>query len=191
MSTDSPLRHSPLLDDSSPLDRRQKAVVARVSDAERAGILSLPTDDPLDAKRRHRVEATRSEMFGQPQAILDTWARNTERLAVVSRRIAERRIDRVFLVGAGDSLAVMIAARRTLELMLGVPCEPVPSLEFAYYQQHLVTERSMVIALSSSGETTRTVEAVLVAQHARALTIALTNSVGSSLDQESEDTLVV
>jgi glucosamine--fructose-6-phosphate aminotransferase (isomerizing) len=182
---------SPLLADDSPLDERQKQVVTRVSLAERAGILALPTDDPLDAKRRKRVEATRGEMFGQPDAILATWTRNEAELAAVSRRIADRTFDRVFLVGAGDSLAVMIAARRALELMLGVPCEPVQSLEFAYYQQHLVTRNSLVIALSSSGETTRTVEAVLVAQHAEALTLALTNTVGSTLDVESENTLLI
>jgi glucosamine--fructose-6-phosphate aminotransferase (isomerizing) len=182
---------SPLLDAGSPLDNRQQAVVTRVSQAERASILALPSDDPLDPKRRFRVEATRGEMFGQPQAILDTWARNGAELAAVSRRIADGGFDRVFLVGAGDSLAVMIAARRSLELMIGVPCEPIQSLEFAYYQQHLVNERSIVVALSSSGETTRTVEAMLVAQHAKALTLAITNTASSSLDQESENTLLI
>ena len=187
----SPELDSPLLAADSPLDDRQKQVVTRVSAAERAGILALPTDDPLDAKRRARVEATRGEMFGQPEAIVATWARNETELTSVSRQIADRSFDRVFLVGAGDSLAVMIAARSALELMLGVPCEPVQSLEFAYYQQHLVTKNSLVIALSSSGETTRTVEAMLVAQHAQALTIALTNTVGSTLDVESANTLLI
>lgn len=182
---------SPLLGPESPLDDRQQAVVARVSEAERAGILSLPTDDPLDPKRRHRVEATRSEMFGQPRAIDDTWKRNTADLETVSARVATASFDRIFLVGAGDSLATMIAARRALELMTGVPCEPAQCLEFAYYQQHLVTDRSMVIALSSSGETTRTVEAVLVAQHAGAYTLALTNTPGSSIDQESQNSLLI
>jgi glucosamine 6-phosphate synthetase-like amidotransferase/phosphosugar isomerase protein len=185
------LLDSPLLAADSPLDDRQKEVVERVSKAERAGILALPTDDALDPKRRARVEATRAEMFGQPQAIRATWNRNEQALAAIGERIAGATFDRVFLVGAGDSLAVMIGARRALELMLGVPCEPVQSLEFAYYQQHLVTDRSLVIALSSSGETTRTVEAVLVAQHAKALTVALTNTIGSSLDQESENTLLI
>ncbi|KQQ28005.1 SIS domain-containing protein [Frondihabitans sp. Leaf304] len=182
---------SPLLAPGSPLDDRQKAVVERVSAKERAGILALPTDDPLDPERRRRVDATRGEMLGQPQAIRATWERNADMLPRVAGRIAEKTIDRVFLVGAGDSLAVMIAARRTLELMLGVPCEPVQALEFAYYLQHLVTSDSLVIALSSSGETTRTVEALLVAQHAGALTLALTNTVGSTLDVESENTLLL
>ncbi|MCU1529114.1 MAG: hypothetical protein JWP75_2877 [Frondihabitans sp.] len=182
---------SPLLAADSPLDARQKSIVERVSAKERAGILALPTDDPLDAERRRRVDATRGEMLGQPDAIRATWARNSDTLPIVAGRIAAKEIDRVFLVGAGDSLAVMIAARRTLELMLGVPCEPVQALEFAYYQQHLVTSDSLVVALSSSGETTRTVEALLVAQHAGALTLALTNTVGSTLDVESENTLLL
>jgi glucosamine 6-phosphate synthetase-like amidotransferase/phosphosugar isomerase protein len=182
---------SPLLADGSPLDDRQKAVVERVSAKERAGILALPTDDPLDPERRRRVDATRGEMLGQQGAIRATWERNADALPGIAARIAGRRLDRVFLVGAGDSLAVMIAARRTLELMLGVPCEPVQALEFAYYQQHLVTSDSLVVALSSSGETTRTVEALLVAQHAGALTLALTNTPGSTLDVESGDTLLL
>ncbi|KQZ88423.1 hypothetical protein ASD62_02910 [Phycicoccus sp. Root563] len=182
---------SPLLGPGSPLDARQQSVVARVSEGERASILALPTDDPLDPKRRHRVEVTRGEMFGQPQAILDTWERNVAGLDSVSEHMATRSFDRIFLVGAGDSLAVMIAARQALELMTGVPCEAVQCMEFAYYQQHLVTNRSMVIALSSSGETTRTVEAVLVAQHAGAYTLALTNTPASSIDQESQHSLMI
>jgi len=182
---------SPLLDEFSPLDERQKRVVERVSRAERAGILALPSDDALDPKRRRRVDATRGEMFGQPEAIRETWRSNEAELATVAAQVAGSQFDRVFLVGAGDSFAVMTAARRLFEFMLEVPCEPIQSLEFAYYSQHLVSARSLVIALSSSGETTRTVEAVLVAQHAKAMTIAVTNTVGSTLDEESEQTLLI
>ncbi|MGD8193316.1 SIS domain-containing protein [Herbiconiux sp. P18] len=191
MSTPRPLLDSPLLAPDSPLDARQKQVVERVSAAERASILALPTDDALDPKRRFRVEATRGEMFGQPDAIRATLLRNEKTLAELAATIAGASLDRVFLVGAGDSLAVMIAARSILEEMLGVACEPVQSLEFAYYRSHLVTGRSLVIALSSSGETTRTVEAALVAQHAGAMTLALTNTPGSTLDVESQSTLLI
>jgi glucosamine 6-phosphate synthetase-like amidotransferase/phosphosugar isomerase protein len=182
---------SPLLADTGPLDARQREVIRRVSAAERAGILALPSDDPLDPKRRARVEATYGELIAQPAAIRATWDRNADVLPAVADRIAAVDLDRVFLVGAGDSLAVMIAARRVFELMLGVPSEPVQSLEFAYYQRHLVTSRSLVIALSSSGETTRTVEAALVAQHAGALTLGVTNTPGSTLERECDTSLLL
>src|SRR6185437_1683693 len=102
MSVTTVLLDSPLLAADSPLDDRQKEVVERVSKAEHAGILALPTDDALDPKRRARVEATRGEMFGQPDAIRATWTRNEEGLARISRRIAGGTFDRVFLIGAGD-----------------------------------------------------------------------------------------
>ena len=78
---------SPLLGPGTFLDARRRSVVARVSAAERAGILALPSDDPLDAKRRRRVEATLGEMMGQPAAVSATWERNADALGVVARRI--------------------------------------------------------------------------------------------------------
>ena len=182
---------SPLLDpDTSPLDVRQRAVVQRVSDAERAHILALPSNDPLDAKLRFRVEATGPELFGQPAAIQATLRQNAAALDAIADRLTTG-VRRVVLVGCGDSLAVMIAARQALETALGVPCEPMQSLEFAYYHADLVDAGTAVIALSSSGETTRTVEALLVAQHRGSYTVALTNTDGSTLQPEADTALKI
>lgn len=95
------------------------------------------------------------------------------------------------LTGAGDSLAVLISARGLLEEMVGVPCEPVQSLELAYYAARRLDVGAYVIAISSSGETPRTVEAVLAAEHAGARTLALTNTPGSTLAQLSGDALLI
>lgn len=180
---------SPLVSVGSPLDARQQALVARVAAAEHAAILQLPSDDPLDPKRRARTEATWPELVAQPEMVRRTWRANEKTLAATAEAIRERRVDRVYLVGAGDSYAVMIAARLALQDALGVPVEAVQSLEFAYYTRPVLGVRTLVVALSSSGETTRTVEAALVAQHAGALTLALTNTAGSTLDAESDQTL--
>lgn len=180
---------SPLLDPHSGLlDERQRRVVERVSTAERASILALPSDDPLDPKRRARVEATGPELFGQPAALRATLLRNGDVLDVIAERLLHD-VRRVVLVGAGDSLAVMVAARSALEAMLGVPCEPMQSLEFAYYRSSLTDASTAVIALSSSGETTRTVEALLVAQQRGAYTVAVTNTAGSTLESEASTAL--
>jgi glucosamine--fructose-6-phosphate aminotransferase (isomerizing) len=182
---------SPLLDPgASPLDPRQRAVVQRVSDAERAHILALPSNDPLDAKLHLRVQATGPELFGQPAAIRSTLALNATALGAIADRLAAD-VRRVVLVGCGDSLAVMVAARQALECMLGVPCEPVQSLEFAYYEADLADDATAVIALSSSGETTRTVEALLMAQNRGSYTVAITNTAGSTLQAEANIALKV
>jgi glucosamine--fructose-6-phosphate aminotransferase (isomerizing) len=61
----------------------------------------------------------------------------------------------------------------------------------AYYQAHDVTDRTLVVALSSSGETARTVEALLVAQSAGALVLAMTNQPDSTLAREAAAVLSV
>jgi hypothetical protein len=57
------------MDDAHRLDDRALAVVRRVADAERAAALVLPTDDPLDPRRRFRTEATRAELLAQPEVV--------------------------------------------------------------------------------------------------------------------------
>ena len=119
---------SPLLDpQTSPLDDRQRAVVQRVSDAERAHILALPSNDPLDPKLRFRVEATGPELFGQPAAIRGTIRQNDAVLDAIADRLTTG-IRRVALVGCGDSLAVMIAARRALETTLRMHSKTMQTL---------------------------------------------------------------
>jgi glucosamine--fructose-6-phosphate aminotransferase (isomerizing) len=182
---------SPFLDAAtSPLDDRQRAVVQRVSDTERAHILALPSNDPLDPKLRFRVEATGPELLGQPAAIAATLTRNDQALDAVAARLAAG-VRRIFLVGCGDSLAVMIAAQNLLEATVGVPCDPLQSLEFAYYRAAQVDDECAVIALSSSGETTRTVEALLLAQNRGAYTVSLTNTDGSTLQNEADTSLKI
>ncbi|MET0703392.1 MAG: SIS domain-containing protein [Mycobacterium sp.] len=182
---------SPFLDDrTSPLDARQRAVVRRISEAERAHILALPSNDPLDPKLRFRVEATGPELLGQPSAITSTISANAEALDAVAARLAGG-VRRIFLVGCGDSLAVMVAAQHLLETAIGVPCDPVQSLEFAYYRAAMVDQECAVILLSSSGETTRTVEALLLAQHRGAYTVSLTNTAGSTLQNEADTSLKI
>ncbi len=182
---------TPLLEPAATvLDDRQRVVVQRVSDAERAHILALPSNDPLDAKLRARVLATGPELTAQPEAISATLRCNATTLDDVADRLAGG-FDRIVLVGCGDSLAVMTAARSALEAAIGVPCEPRQSLEFAYYGRDLLSPRTAVLTLSSSGETTRTVEALMVAQGAKAYTVALTNAPASTLATEADVALLV
>jgi glucosamine--fructose-6-phosphate aminotransferase (isomerizing) len=65
--------------------------------------------------------------------------------------------------------------------MLGIPCEPVQALDLAYYYNATIGPETLVVGLSSSGTTTRTVEAMLIAQARGAVTLALSNTPGSAL----------
>ncbi len=182
---------TPLLADDSPLDARARGVVAALFEGERQLMAALPTDDPCDPARLRRVLLTHGEMLGQPDAIQQTLRAEADGIRDVARALAVGGIRRVYLTGCGDSLAVMIGARLLLETMFGVPCEPVQALELAYYQAGLLGADTLVVALSSSGSTTRTVEAVMVAQARGARTLALSNRPASALMRECTDGLCV
>ena len=124
---------TPLLADDSPLDARSRALVVELFEAEARLMSALPSDDPLDAKRRRRVDLTRPEILAQPQAIRATLAGARDATVDAAGVLARAGIRRIVMTGCGDSLAVMIAARLFFEQLLGVPCEPVQALDVAYY----------------------------------------------------------
>jgi glucosamine--fructose-6-phosphate aminotransferase (isomerizing) len=182
---------TPLLAADSPLDARSRAVVESLFRGEQQLMAALPTDDPCDPKRLRRVKLTRDEMFAQPAAIQTTLELEGASIEAVAQALAALRLKRVVLTGCGDSFAVMLAARLLLEEMFGVPCEPVQALDLAYYYHDTLGPDTLVVGLSSSGTTTRTVEALLIAQARGAVTLALSNTRGSALMELSSYGLLI
>jgi glucosamine--fructose-6-phosphate aminotransferase (isomerizing) len=166
-------------------------VIEAVHRAELAKVAKLPTDDARDEKRRKRVGWTHDELVAQPAAIAETVNLERNAAAAVARAIAKWTVHRAYLVGCGDSLAVMIGLRPLLERLVGIPCEPIEALDFTYYASDLCGPESLVMALSSSGETARTVEAVLMAAARGAPTVAMSNTEGSTLLDVADHGLLV
>ncbi|MEM1049931.1 MAG: SIS domain-containing protein [Pseudomonadota bacterium] len=182
---------SPLLDPRAGFSEKDRALVDRLTRAEAALIAGLPSDDPNDPKRRRRVAATATELAEQPDCIAQTLKRNAAAVGTVVADVAASRPARIVLTGCGDSLACHIGMRQVWETATGLPAIPVQALELAYYPGSLVDDLTLVIGLSSSGETPRTVEALLAARQAGAKTLALTNSEKSSITSVADHTLMV
>lgn len=154
--------NSPLLAPDSVLDEHGRQVIQKVYDAECAKAQELPTDDPLDPKRYNRVEFTWGEIWSQPDAITETLEKERHAISEVASALAKLDLQRIYMTGCGDSIAAMIAVRSLYEQLLGIQCEPVQALDFTYYYNRPVDKKTLVITLSSSGATTRTVEAMMV-----------------------------
>lgn len=90
-----------------------------------------------------------------------------------------------FLVGSGTSSYAALSgsylfsriARRHVNFTVGS--------EFKY-QEHFLTDRSLVVALSQSGETADVIEAVMAARERGAKIAALVNVAGSTLDRMAD-----
>ncbi len=183
--------NSPLLTGNSPLDTHSRQVIQQVYDAEWARLQDLPTDDPLDSKRRKRVEYTWAEMMGQEAAIRATLYSEEKSISEAAEYFGKLNIEKIYMTGCGDSVAVMISLRNLFEQVFGIPCEPIQALDFTYYYYRPINNRTMLITLSSSGATTRTVEAMMLGRALGAHTLALSNTPGSPLMIESDRGLII
>jgi glutamine---fructose-6-phosphate transaminase (isomerizing) len=176
---------TPLLRPDSPLDDHSKALIKEIYEKEQAKALALPTDDPLDPKRRARVDYTWTEMQEQPEIITKNLELEKNSISKAAAYIASQSIDRIYMTGCGDSIASLLAVRSFYEELFGIPCEAIQALDFTYYYNRPVNERTLVITLSSSGNTVRTVEAMLIARAKGAKTLTLSNTPNSPLMNES------
>jgi len=98
------------------------------------------------------------------------------------------RIDKVFILAAGTSLHAGMAGKFAIEHWAGVPVHVEVASEFRY-RDPIVDDRTLVIAISQSGET---IDTIAAAEHARtqgAPVIAICNVVGSTLARAADGVL--
>ncbi len=180
---------SPLLDDDSPLNDAAREVVFQLNQ-RRPGADTWFTK--VRADRRKRVEVvTWDEMQGQPGAIQGTMDQERKKIEEIAAFLAKKPLERVYIFGCGDSWYSALGVRMLFETVLGIPCEPMQALDFGYYYYTMANEKTLTIALSSSGGTARTTEAMFMAQAQGAQSIAITNSAGSAMDKGGDHTLLV
>ena len=98
-------------------------------------------------------------------------------------------VTQIHLVGMGTSYhAAMYAA--SLFAARGVPAYAFMAGEYSLTQPP-VTDSTLVVAVSQSGETADTLDAIRRARSSGARTLALTNVVASSLTRECDDSLLI
>lgn len=100
-----------------------------------------------------------------------------------------RALNKVYLLGCGTAYHACLVGKHLIERLAGIPAEAVLASEFRYMEP-LIPERTLVIAVSQSGETLDTLAAVREAKERGAWrTLAVVNQPLSSLTREVDDVL--
>ena len=94
-------------------------------------------------------------------------------------------IERVFIVACGTSYHAAIIAKTLIEQWARIPVEVDVSSEFRY-RDPIVDARTLVVAITQSGETADTLAGVREARANGARAFAITNVVGSRVTRESD-----
>lgn len=100
---------------------------------------------------------------------------------------AERlsRCRQVLLLGMGTSLHAALAGEQLIEDWAGVPARAIDASEFRY-RRPTVTEEDLAVVITQSGETADTLVGLNLARERGALTVAVTNVIGSSAARDAD-----
>jgi glucosamine--fructose-6-phosphate aminotransferase (isomerizing) len=104
-------------------------------------------------------------------------------LSSVEKRL--RKIDRIVIIACGTSYHSGLVGEYMLEEYAGIKAEVEMASEFRY-RKPILDARTLVVALSQSGETADTLAAIREAKEKGALTIGIVNVVGSSIARETD-----
>jgi glucosamine--fructose-6-phosphate aminotransferase (isomerizing) len=99
-----------------------------------------------------------------------------------------REIDKVFVVACGTAYHAGMIAKQAIEHWTRVPVEVEMASEFRY-RDPVLDRQTLVVAISQSGETADTLEAVRHARDQHAKVLAICNTNGSQIPRESDAVL--
>jgi glucosamine--fructose-6-phosphate aminotransferase (isomerizing) len=134
------------------------------------------------------------EIHDQPQAIADTLLGRTDahgRLQLDEMKISEaelRSVDKIVVIACGTAAYAGSVAKYAIEHWCRIPVEVELAHEFRY-RDPVVSDRTLVVAISQSGETMDTIMAVRHAREQGAKVLAICNTNGSTIPRESDAVL--
>jgi glucosamine--fructose-6-phosphate aminotransferase (isomerizing) len=133
------------------------------------------------------------EIDEQPEAVRETLGGRLDaegRLMLDELAMSDEDVQgltQVIVVGCGSAYHSGLVAKYAIERWARLPVQVEMASEFRY-RDPVLDRHTLVVAISQSGETADTLEAVRHARRQRASVLAVTNTVGSSIARESDAT---
>jgi glucosamine--fructose-6-phosphate aminotransferase (isomerizing) len=133
----------------------------------------------------------RKEIYEQPKAVADTLLGRHDasgKLTLDEIRISEaelRAVDKIVVVACGTAFYAGLVAKYAIEHWTRIPCEVELASEFRY-RDPIVGPRTLVVAISQSGETADTLMAIRHASEQGARVLAICNTNGATIPREAD-----
>ena len=133
------------------------------------------------------------EIAEQPTAVADTLLGHfvDGRIVLDEQRLSDqelREVDKVFVVACGTAYHSGLLAKYAIEHWTRLPVEVELASEFRY-RDPVLDRSTLVVAISQSGETADTLEAVRHAKEQKAKVLAICNTNGSQIPREADAVL--
>ena len=179
------------LEDGQMVEIRSDGV--RITDLDGTEVPAIPLEVDWDLRRAEKGgydDFMLKEIHEQPTAIRDT-IRGRVRGGVHrldELRMSEdeiRRVDKVYVVACGTAFHAGLVAKYAIERWTRLPVEIEIASEFRY-RDPVLDANTLTLAVSQSGETIDTLEALRHAKEQGSRVLAITNTVGSSVAREAD-----
>lgn len=132
------------------------------------------------------------EIHEQPEVIGETLNRRldeNDRIKIDGISLSKEEInqfDKVYIVACGTAYFAGLVGKYLIEKIAKIPVEVDVASEFRY-RDPLVDDKTLLIAISQSGETLDTLEALREGKRKGSRVLSVVNVVGSSVARESDD----
>jgi glucosamine--fructose-6-phosphate aminotransferase (isomerizing) len=130
------------------------------------------------------------EIYQGPEAIRETLSSQLESVRSIARAVMARRPQRILLMGSGTSYHAGVVGAYALNRLTDMLSIPVQASEFSQFAGNSIRPGDILIAYSQSGESTDTIEALKSARAKGAYAISITNTPGSTMTRESDQSIV-
>ncbi|MEU8741489.1 glutamine--fructose-6-phosphate transaminase (isomerizing) [Streptomyces halstedii] len=174
--------------------RRDGATVTGF-DGRPAGTRAYHVDwDASAAEKGGYASFMLKEIADQPKAVADTLlgrigasgALHLDEVRIPPHEL--REVDKVVVVACGTAFHAGMIAKYAIEHITRLPCETELASEFRY-RDPILDGRTLVVAISQSGETMDTLMALRHAREQGARVLAICNTNGSTIPRESDAVL--
>ena len=134
------------------------------------------------------------EIHEQPKAVRDTLAGKIalgKEITLDNVKFTKEELenfDKVYIVACGTAYHAGVVGKTVIEKLAKIPVEIDVASEFRY-RDPLITDRTLIIVVSQSGETADTLAVLRDGQRQGARVLAITNVVGSSVSREADDVI--
>ena len=147
--------------------------------------------DATSADKNGYEDYMLKEIYEQPNAVRETiGARlpenekcNFEGLNITKEILSN--INKIYIVACGTAMHAGLSGKSAIEKLCRIPVTVDIASEFRY-RDPIVDKNTLCIYISQSGETADTIAALKLAKSKGALTIAISNVIGSSITREAD-----
>jgi len=126
------------------------------------------------------------EIFEEPEALRRTINLERDRIQKIASRVSSENYALIYITGSGTSYHAGLASQYALSNLTGLVAAAIPASEFHRWVPSKISRKTLLMAISQSGESSDVLEAAEAALQRGISLLAVTNTLDSTLARKAD-----